>query len=388
MTPRKQLLASALALAISLAVLPEATAASTASSPSPQDIASLVRTHTGYPVKVSVYAWGLNAPRGLAFGPDGYLYVAEGGKGGTRTTTPMQCMQVPGVGPYSGSPIGGRISRIDRHGHRVTVTNRFPSSQTSAATGSLVSGVADVAFIGHTLYAITAGAGCSHGVAGTFNGVARVGADGSIHWIANLSRYQKHHPVQNPEADDFEPDGTWYSMVSLHGNLFALEPNHGELVRIRPDGAIKRIVDISASQGHIVPTALAFRDHFFIGNLNTFPIAAGSSKVLKLTRNRQLWPAADGLTTVVGLAFDCYSRMYVLENTTGKGNLGPTPGTGKVVRIEPSGARTAIITGLTLPTAMTFGPDGALFVSNGGFGLSPGMGQVLRFGLDVGHHGH
>lgn len=194
--------------------------------------------------------------------------------------------------------------------------------------------------------------------------------------------------MQNPEPDDFEPDGTWYSMVSLHGNLFALEPNHGELVRIRPDGAIKRIVDVSASQGHIVPTALAFHGRFFIGNLNTFPIVAGSSKVLELTRNRQLWPVADGLTTVVGLAFDCYSRMYVLENTTGKGNLAPTPGTGKVVRIEPSGARRVIITGLTLPTAMTFGPDGALFVSNGGFGLPPGMGQVLRFGLEVGHHGH
>ena len=80
--------------------------------------------------------------------------------------------------------------------------------------------------------------------------------------------------------------------------------------------------------------------------------------------------------------------MYVLENTTGKNNPLPTPGTGKVVRIDPSGARTAIITGLTLPTAMTFGPDGALFVSNAGFGLPPGMGQVLRFDLDVGQHGH
>jgi hypothetical protein len=382
MTSRKRLLASALALAISLAALPVATAASGPGLPSAQDIASLVQTHTGYPVKVSLYATGLNEPRGLTFGPDGYLYVAEGGTGGTHQTTSMQCKQVPAVGPYSGSPTGGRISRIDRHRHRVTITDRFPSSQTSAATGGLISGVADVAFIGHTLYALTAGAGCSHGVPGTFNGVARVGPNGSISWIANLSAYQKHHPVQNPEADDFEPDGTWYSMVALHGKLFALEPNHGELVRIRLGGAIKRVVDVSASQGHIVPTALAYHGHFFIGNLNTFPIVAGSSKVLELTHHHQLWPAADRLTTVVGLAFDCHGRMYVLENTTGKANMAPTPGTGKVVRIEPSGARKAIITGLTLPTAMTFGPDGALFVSNAGFGLPPGMGQVLRFDLD------
>jgi hypothetical protein len=384
MTLRKLLVASALALALNAAVSPSLAAAERTASPSATDIASLVQTHTGYPVKVSIYATGLDNPRGLKFGPDGFLYVAEGGRGGTLSTTPMQCKQVPNVGPYTGSRTGGRISRIDHHGHRHTVTSKFPSSQTNAAQGSLVSGVADVAFIGYDLYAITAGAGCSHGLAGTYNGVARIGHDGSIHWIANLSAYQKSHPVQNPEEDDFEPDGTWYSMVALRGNLYALEPNHGELVKITPYGKVRRVVDVSATQGHIVPTALAYHHHFFIGNLNTFPIVSGSSKVLKLTGHRQLWPVAGQLTTVVGITFDKWGRMYVLENTTG--NPFPTPGTGEVVRIDPSGARKTIISGLVLPTAMTFGPDCALYVSNAGFGLPPGMGQVLRFDLGGRRH--
>jgi hypothetical protein len=53
------------------------------------------------PSGFKVYATGLEALRGLRFGPDGYLYVAEAGKGGT-TSTVGKCEQVPGpVGPYT-----------------------------------------------------------------------------------------------------------------------------------------------------------------------------------------------------------------------------------------------------------------------------------------------
>src|SRR5262250_2690978 len=96
---------------------------------------------------VSVFATGLNNPRGLKFGPDGNLYVAEGGVGGSDSTV-GQCEQVvPPVGPYTGSPVGGRIAKIDATGVRTTVVDTLPSSQTSPNLGSLVSGVADVAFI-------------------------------------------------------------------------------------------------------------------------------------------------------------------------------------------------------------------------------------------------
>jgi len=38
-----------------------------------------------------------------------------------------------------------------------------------------------------------------------------------------------------------------------------------------------------------------------------------------------------------------------------------------------------IATGLFLPTAITFGPDGNLYVSNVGFGPPPvGLGEVLK----------
>jgi hypothetical protein len=331
----------------------------------------------------TVFASGFNNPRGLAFGPDGMLYVAEGGPGGTNSTV-GQCVQVPSpVGPYSGNARGGRISRVDSNGNRTTVTDRFPSSQTSPNQGSLMSGVADVGFIGGALYALTAGSGCSHGVIHTDNGLFKVSPNGAPVMVADLSQFQKSHPVANPEPDDFEPDGTWWSMVPVGLSFYAVEPNHGELDRITTTGAISRVADISASQGHIVPTAVAYHGgNFYVGNLNGFPIVPGSSKILKITKAGAVSTFATGFTTVLGLTFDNLGRMYVLENTTTTGF--PTPGEGDIVRVVGA-SRQVIISGLPLPTAMIFGPDGALYVSALGFGPPPslpnGPGFIMRIRL-------
>src|SRR5437764_1875166 len=332
------------------------------------------------PNNVSVFATGLNNPRGLKFGPDGNLYVAEGGIGGANSTEGCCEQVIPPVGPYTGSTTGSRISKIDANGNRTTAVDNLPSSQTSAATGNLISGAADVAFIGNILYILMGGAGCSHGVPQVPempNGVLRVNADGTTELIANLSAFVMAFPVAHPNPGDFEPDGTWYSMIALGDTLYAVEPNHGELDKITASGQISRIADISASQGHIVPTALAYHGNFYVGNLNTFPVVPGSSKILKITPSGNVTVAIEGLTTVLGLLFDGRDRMYVLETSTAPGD--PTPFTGKVIRVDRSGHQTEIASGLFFPTGMTLGPDGALYVSNVGFGPPPvGLGEILR----------
>jgi hypothetical protein len=234
-----------------------------------------------------------------------------------------------------------------------------------------------VEFIGRQLYALIAGGGCSHGIANFPNGIFRVNtSNGTWSEVANLSDWSLNHPVANPEEEDYEPDGTWYSMTAVRGDLYAVEPNHGEIVKVTTGGAVSRLIDISASQGHVVPTAITYRGNFFVGNLDTFPIGANVSKIWKVTPSGQIVTWAEGFSTVLGVVFDSRSRMYVLENTVGFPF--PTPGAGRIVRVDPSGESTLVADGLVVPTAMTMGPDGNLYVSNVGFGTPPGQGQIVK----------
>ena len=320
-----------------------------------------------------VFATGFNNPRGLKFGPDGYLYVAEGGIGGTNSST--GCEQViPPIGPYTGSATGSRISRVNHGGVRTTWVDNLPSSVNALGD---ISGIGDVAFIGSTLYAVITGAGCSHGVPTIPNSVIKINPNRSWTPVANLSDYVKSHPVANPEEEDFEPDGDFYSMTSWGNSLYAIEANHGELVKISTGGTVTRIVDVSATYGHIVPTVHVFYGgNFYIGNLSTFPAANGVSSIYKVTPGGNISVYATGFNMILGIAVDKLGGLYVLETTTN--NPFPTPGTGDIVRIDPSGTRQIITTGLTFPTGMTFGPDGKIYVSTNGFGFPEGAGEVVQ----------
>ena len=144
---------------------------------------------------VSVFATGFNNPRGLKWGPDGNLYAAEAGTGGTASTV-GQCQQVPApVGPWTGG-WNARISKVTPGGTRSTLVQTLPSA--SAGVGDVL-GVADVAFIGSQMYALTAGGGCSHAHPAFPNSILKVNADGTWSRVANLSAFEKLHPTKTIE---------------------------------------------------------------------------------------------------------------------------------------------------------------------------------------------
>jgi hypothetical protein len=139
-----------------------------------------------------------------------------------------------------------------------------------------------------------------------------------------------------------------------------------------------------------VPTAMvAARGAFYVGNLGDFP-AQAQEKIMRIDMRGNIQTVATGLTTVLGVAFDEEGRLYALQTSApaAAGGLPVTPGTGSVVRLGRNGQWETVASGLTFPTAMTFGPDGDLYVSNFGFvfpNFPPASGQIVRIHLHGTH---
>jgi hypothetical protein len=352
------------------------------------------------PSTFTVYASGLQGPRGLTFGADGYLYVAEAGTGGTHSSGTACKQVVPPIGPYTGG-MTARVSKISSNGTRTTFASGLPSTVDSMND---FIGAADVAFADGSLYVLVAGGGCSHGNPDFANGVYRINNEtGKWNLVADLSAYVKAHPAMYESAGDFEPDEVPYSMITVGTTLYVVAPNHGQVFSITSPnerrGTIAQLIDISASDGHIVPTAIAERDGtFYVGNLNLFPIDPQWARVLTVAKGAisgnfapgfnnngsgyHIVTSKAGFTTVVAVHFGPDGLLYALEFSDAAGF--PTPGMGKVVRVKSSGVIEDVVTGLAVPTGMTFGPDGRLYVSN--LGAAPaGAGQILAFDIAPGH---
>jgi sugar lactone lactonase YvrE len=137
-------------------------------------------------------------------------------------------------------------------------------------------------------------------------------------------------------------EGVWWTLNTSHGAFYTNNANTGDFVRVTPDGNTTRVIDISETEGHNVPAGVAPNDgNFYIANLGLFPITPGSSSLYKLSPDRS----------------------------------------GKIVRVSYSGEITEVLTGLSFPTAITAGPDGALYVSEFGYGDNPKAGRILQVRL-------
>ena len=227
--------------------------------------------HASARPSVTTYATGLTNPRGLAFGPDGNLYVAEAGTGGGQTPAGIDPGCPVNVNIYSPYTAGysGRVTRVLANGTKQTVAANLPS-MTDAYGGSY--GPTDVAFIGDRLYVLIEMGGCSHAMPDDLPAILRVNPDGSTTKVANLNAWHVANPPHflkdtDPATTDQEPGGVFHSMIALGKYLYVVETNRGFLLRVDPsNGSIETLYDMSFDNKEHNPIVMTRRGNdFFVG---------------------------------------------------------------------------------------------------------------------------
>jgi hypothetical protein len=330
---------------------------------------------------VTTYATGLNNPRGLTFGPDGHLYVAEAGLAGTLTATgdPSCPVNFNIYSPYTAG-YTGRVTRVLADGTTETVAAGLPSM--SDQFGGYF-GPTDVAFVGDSLYVLIELGGCPHGVTDDFPAILRVNPDGSTTSVANLNAWHAANPPHfikdaNPTTTDQEPGGVFHSMIALGRHLYVVETNRGFLLRVDPSsGSIEKLYDMSIDEEEHNPIVMTRRgNNFYVG---TFGEDGGTSELAVFDRSFSGYDLSfQSVNPLVGLAW-LGKQLYGVE-------IFPyddpwTPDNAILVAFDrETGARTELLTEFaSFPNGLIVGPDGALYTSNWGMSFTGGGdGGVLR----------
>jgi len=339
--------------------------------------------HASSRPSVKTYATGLTNPRGLAFGPDGNLYVAEAGTGGGQTPADIDPACPVNVNIYSPYTAGysGRVTRVRANGTTQTVAANLPS-MTDAFGGSY--GPTDVAFIGDKLYVLIEMGGCSHALPDDLPAILRVNRDGSTTKVANLNAWHVANPPHfikdtDPATTDQEPGGVFHSMIAVGKYLYVVETNRGFLLRVDPsNGSIETLYDMSFDNNEHNPIVMTRRGNdFYVG---TFGEDGGKAELAVFDKYFSGYSLPfRSLNPIVGLAWHG-NRLYGVEIfpydnqwTTDNANL---------VRFDPrTGERKVVLAGFaSLPNGLVTGPDGALYTSNWGISYKKGGGDggILR----------
>ena len=311
----------------------------------------------------------LDNPRGLAFGPEGGLYVAEAGRGGAGP-----CQMLRGAQQCYGP--SGAVTRLWR-GIQERIVTGLPSNAPS--TGQSAFGPADISFQGRGGAFVAIGFGgnpalrSGFGPAGAlFGTLIQASAGKAWRVVADVSAYEA---LANPAGGiiDSNPHG----ILAEPGARIVADAGGNDLLRIAANGDISTIAVFPSLPGPTdsVPTAVVRGPDgaYYVSELTGVPFAAGAANIYRVVPGSPPEVFLKGFKTVIDIDFGPDGSLYVLEHASGATGFG---GPGRVIRVEQDGTRTVVIDNLTRPTSVLVDWDGVIYVSN--FGISAGGGEVLR----------
>jgi hypothetical protein len=333
----------------------------------------------------TIVASGLDNPRGITFGTDGALYVAEAGRGGAGPCFP---------GPEGEACFGesGAISRITHTGAHRVVTG-LPSL--AAPNGRNAIGPSDVSARGPLHFTVGLGANPALRAQLPPLGQQALGwllRDKRHGWrqVADIAGFEA---TANP--DGREPDSNPQSLLETHHGFLVADAGGNSLVRVGWNGQVStvavfpdQLVDAPPFLGlptgtqipsQAVPTSVVRGPDgaYYVGTLTGFPFAPGSARVFRVVPGKEPTVYAGGFTNVIDLAFGQDGKLYVLE--IAHNGLLSGDETGALIRVGRDGKQKIVASaGLTAPGGLAIKGRSA-YVSN--CGTCAGDGTVVRIPL-------
>jgi sugar lactone lactonase YvrE len=335
-------------------------------------------------------ASGLSNPRGLAFAPNGDLYVAESGRGGSGNCT----FSPPNPANQRCYGETGAITRILPEGGFERVVTGLPSL--GLPDGTAEGGPVDVSFLGTAAIVSMSWGGnptlrAALGPKGhLFGSLLQTTPGGTYRMLADVAQ---HEVRENPAGGNV--DSNPYSVLAQPGRRIVADAGANALIEVRPNGTTRTFALIPflpavppiPAPREPVPTSVVEGPDgaLYVGELTGFPFWPGTASVMRVSSDgATVEPYVSGLTAVVDLAFDAGGALYVLE--IARGQIGPFPpppapnpglGIGRLLRKCPgAGAPEVLLPGLTFAAGVAIGPDGAAYLTN--FSTSSTAGEVLR----------
>ena len=322
---------------------------------------------------------GLDSPRGLAWGPEGGLYVAEAGS----TSVMGPCAAVyRGNNCYSGT---GAITRLWR-GRQERVASGLPSTYNASVLD--IVGPNHLSFVGRGNLAMTVGWGgppaarAQLGELGTlFGALYSVTPSGQWRVVADVSAFED---ANNPAGGPI--DSNPYGVLAEGGTRYVTDAGGNSLLQVAMNGEVSLVAVFPSTpvpagpfnppfaQSEAVPTSITRGPDgaLYVSTLSGAPFLPVAARIYRVVPGQSPQVYATGFTQVTDHDWGPDGSLYVLQYASAP-FFG---GNGSVVRVAPNGVRTTVAEDLFHPTSVLLGPDGAIYVSN--YGNVAGVGEVLR----------
>ena len=319
---------------------------------------------------------GLDNPRGLAFAPNGALYVAEAGRGGSGP-----CVVLPRETRCFGH--SGAITRLWK-GQQSRVAEGLPSDATPEGTDA--SGPTDISFQGTGGAFITLGLGGGPALRADLGSehlgtLIHMAASGQWKVVTDIAA---HEFVNNPAGGPV--DSNPFGVLAGPGGRLVVDAGANALLGVGANGAIETLAVFPARPNPVfpvgppmieaVPTSVARGPdgNLYVGQLTGVPFVQGLANIYRVVPGGDPVVHCSGFKTIIDLAFERDGSLLVVEHATG-GLFFPT-NSGQLSRVAPDCSRTTLLAGLDRPTSVAVGDDGAIYVTN--HGVTLGAGEVLK----------